>query len=311
VTSTRPGYYARTNPAWTLTQNSTYGDKDHAVPWDLDRQERGVFTLWEKLAALDTKFGHPEKFIGWPEKTRWISFFVTLVDYPAFVDYIESISGDKRGTGGGVTVKDSGWDLGFIIHGKPFYPNQPDNTDVFWAYGLRGNSIGDFVKKPMVECNGNEILTEFLHHVGYGDRIDEFLDHAKVSLAGMPYITSQFMPRAVCDRPKVIPDGCVNLGFLGQFVEVDDDCVFTVETSVRTAMEAVYGLLRLDKPVIPVSPTRFDIRHIAALAKSTLEVEAFHFSDLAKMLLPAAVHPNEIVGLINGIPKPTDVRPGT
>jgi len=80
---------------------------------------------------------------------------------------------------------------------------------------------------------------------------------------------------------------------------------------VRTAMEAVYGLLRLDKPVIPVSPTRFDIRHIAANAKATLEVESFHLTDLLKLLLPAVVHPHKVVELVNQIPKPTDVRPGT
>ena len=295
----------------SLTQNSAYGDNDTAVPWNLDRHDRGVFTLWEKLAALDPKFGHPEKFISWPEKTRWISFLVTLVDYPDFVDHIEKVSGDKRGNGGGVTVKDSGWDLGFIIHSKPFFPNQTDNVDVFWAYGLRGNNVGDYVKKPMVECTGDEILTEFLYHLGLVDTVEEFLAHAKASLAGMPYITSQFMPRAIGDRPKVIPDGSVNLGFLGQFVEVDGDCVFTVETSVRTAMEAVYGLLKLDKPIIPVSPTRFDLRHIAANAKATLNVDDFHLTDLLKLLLPVVVHPHEMVKLTNSIPKPTDVRPGT
>lgn len=313
----------------SLTQNSTYGDNETAVAWNLDRDERGLFTLWEKLAALDPKFGHPEKFISWPEKTRWTSFFVTLVDYPDFVDHIEKVSGDRRGTGGAVTVKDSSWDLGFIIHSKPFFPNQPENVDVFWGYGLRGNSVGDYVKKPMVECTGDEVLTEFLYHLGLEDTAEQFLAHAKVSLAGMPYITSQFMPRATGDRPSVIPDGCVNLGFLGQFVEVDDDCVFTVETSVRTAMEAVYGLLQLDTPVIPVSPTKFDIRHIAGLFRSNLEVEGLHLKDplnplhlkdllnplllkdVLKLLLPAVVHPREMVELAERIPRPTDVRPGT
>lgn len=304
----------------SLTRNSTYGDNETAVAWNLDRHDRGLFNLWEKLAALDPKFGRPEKFISWPEKTRWISFFVTLVDYPDFVDHIEKVSGDMRGTGGPVTVKDSGWNLAFIIHSKPFFPNQSENVDVFWAYGMRANNVGDYVKRSMVECTGNEILTEFLYHLGLEDTAEEFLTHAKVSLAGMPYITSQFMPRAIGDRPRVIPDGCVNLGFLGQFVEVDDDCVFTVETSVRTAMEAVYGLLQLDKPVIPVSPTKFDIRHIAGLFRSNLEVEGLHLKDLLnplllkdllKLLLPAVVHPREMVGLVSRIPKPTDVRPGT
>jgi hypothetical protein len=122
----------------SLTQNSTYGDNETAVTWNLDRHDRGVCTLWEKLAALDPKFGRPEEFISWPEKTRWISVFVTLVDYPDFVDHTEKVSGDRRGTGGAVTVKDSGWDLGFIIHSKLFFPNQSESVDVFWAYGLRG-----------------------------------------------------------------------------------------------------------------------------------------------------------------------------
>src|ERR1035437_4290776 len=174
----------------SLSQNSPYGDNEPAVAWTLDRHDRGLFTLWEKLAALDPKFGHPEKFISSPEKTRWTSFFVTLVDYPDFVDHIEKVSGDRRGTGGAVTGKDSGWDLGVIIRSKPFFPNQSESVDVFWAYGLRGNNVGDYVKKPMVECTGNEILTEFLYHLGLVDTVEEFLAHAKASLAGMPYITS-------------------------------------------------------------------------------------------------------------------------
>jgi oleate hydratase len=301
----------------SMTQNTTYGDNETAVAWNLDHQERGLFTLWEKLATLDPKFGRPDKFISWPEKTRWTSFFVTVVDYPDLVDHIEQVSGDKRGNGGAVTVKDSSWGLSFMLHSKPFYPNQPDDVDVLWGHGLRGENIGDYVEKPMVDCTGNEILAEFLHHLGLEHLIDDLTAHAKVSLAGMPYITSHFMPRAIGDRPRAVPDGCVNLGFVGQFVEVDGDCVFTVETSVRTAMEAVYGLLELDKPVIPVSATRYDIRHLAASVRAVLDVDTFHLRDLLRLLVPAGLHPQELVelvklvDLVNQIPEPVDVRPGT
>ena len=54
-------------------------------------------------------------------------------------------------------------------------------------------------------------------------------------------ITAFFMPRRAGDRPDVIPDGCVNAAFLGQFAETPRDTIFTTEYSVRTAMEAVYG----------------------------------------------------------------------
>jgi oleate hydratase len=43
--------------------------------------------------------------------------------------------------------------------------------------------------------------------------------------------------------------------------------VFTVETSVRTAMEAVYKLAKLDKDVIEVYPSRYDIRYVVECMK--------------------------------------------
>ena len=54
----------------------------------------------------------------------------------------------------------------------------------------------------------------------------------------MPYITAFFMPRRKGDRPDVVPEGCVNFAFLGQFAETVRDTIFTTEYSVRTGMEA-------------------------------------------------------------------------
>jgi len=68
----------------------------------------------------------------------------------------------------------------------------------------------------------------------------------------LPYITSEFLTRAQGDRPEVVPDDSVNLAFIGQFAEVPDDTVFTVEYSVRTAQTAVYKLLKLDKEPVPM-----------------------------------------------------------
>ncbi|MFE9023961.1 oleate hydratase [Streptomyces sp. NPDC007808] len=44
-----------------------------------------------------------------------------------------------------------------------------------------------------------------------------------------------------------MPEGSVNLAFIGQFAEVPDDVVFTVEYSVRTAWTAVAELLGLGR----------------------------------------------------------------
>jgi len=76
----------------------------------------------------------------------------------------------------------------------------------------------------------------------------------------MPFITSQFLRRAEGDRPKVIPEGLTNLAFIGQFCEIPDDVVFTVEYSIRSAQMAVYSLLGLNRTPPPVYKGSHDPR---------------------------------------------------
>ena len=68
------------------------------------------------------------------------------------------------------------------------------------------------------------------------------------------------MPRCAGDRPAVVPKGCVNFAFLGQFAQTDRDTIFTTEYSVRTAMEAVYTLLDVERGVPEVYNSVYDIR---------------------------------------------------
>ncbi|EHJ07573.1 myosin-cross-reactive antigen [Staphylococcus simiae CCM 7213 = CCUG 51256] len=58
----------------------------------------------------------------------------------------------------------------------------------------------------------------------------------------------------------VVPHQSCNLAFIGNFAETERDTVFTTEYSVRTAMEAVYQLLNIDRGVPEVVGTPFDIR---------------------------------------------------
>jgi len=55
----------------------------------------------------------------------------------------------------------------------------------------------------------------------------------------LPYITSQFLTRAPVDRPQVLPAGSISFAFVGQFAEMPNDVMFTVEYSVRSAQGAV------------------------------------------------------------------------
>lgn len=68
------------------------------------------------------------------------------------------------------------------------------------------------------------------------------------------------MPRSIGDRPLVVPENARNIAFIGNFAETERDTVFTTEYSVRTAMEAVYQLLDIDRGVPEVVATEFDLR---------------------------------------------------
>jgi len=70
------------------------------------------------------------------------------------------------------------------------------------------------------------------------------------------------MPRTAGDRPQVVPEGSVNFAFIGQFAETTRDCIFTTEYSVRTAMEAAYQLLGVDRGVPEVFNSTYDIRYL-------------------------------------------------
>ena len=133
----------------------------------------------------------------------------------------------------------------------------------------------------MKECTGKEITEEWLYHIGVPtDQIEDLAENSAVCVPTMmPYITAFFMPRAKGDRPDVIPDGCVNFAFLGQFAETPRDTIFTTEYSVRTAMEAVYGLMGVDRGVPEVWGSVYDVRELLDASvklmdgRSPLEIE--------------------------------------
>ncbi len=265
----------------SMTENTTRGDLDH--PAVLNRSaDKGCFSTWEKISAKSEGFGHPEKFCSDVDKSKWMSFTVTLKDDEIVFPYLLKLTGDKPGMGGLVTIKDSSWFMSFVVPKHPHFINQPDNVKVLWAYALNMDVPGDYIKKTYSECTGREMFEELLYHMGLKDKISDILSHTvNVIPSMMPYITSQFMPRVAGDRPDVIPAGSRNFGFLGQFSEVPDDCVFTVEYSVRSAMMAVYGLMGLEKKVDPVYPAQYDIRVLTNAAKTCLGIDELPLKDIS------------------------------
>ena len=82
----------------------------------------------------------------------------------------------KVTTGGIVTVKDStdNWYLSWTINRQPQFKAQDKNTVLIWVYALTTNKEGNYVKKAMRDCTGEEVCREWLYHIGVPtDQIDE------------------------------------------------------------------------------------------------------------------------------------------
>ena len=234
----------------SMTAGSTLGTMTSA-PSREAQPSHGSWALWHTLAKDRPEFGRPSVFDGNVEQSLWESFSATFDD-PMFFRMMQEFSGNEAGTGGLVTFKDSNWLMSVVLPHQPHFLNQPEGVTVCWGYGLFPHAEGNHVKKKMSDCSGAEILTELFSHLRFDAKIPALLKTANCIPCMMPFITSQFLVRLAGDRPAVVPKGAVNFAFLGQYCEIADDVVFTVEYSVRSAQTAVFSLLGLDKQVSPI-----------------------------------------------------------
>ena len=249
-------------------ENSTLGSQNKKAEFNYEIKPGGGWDMWRKIAKQDKSFGNPDKFCSNPEESNWMSATVTTLDdkIPPYIEKIckrNPFSG-KVVTGGIVTVKDSNWLLSWTFNRQPQFKSQPKNQLCGWIYGLFSDKPGNYIKKPMRECTGKEICMEWLYHLGVPtDQIEKLATNSANTVpCMMPYITAFFMPRQLGDRPLVVPKGSVNFAFLGQFAETKRDTIFTTEYSIRTAMEAVYTLLDIDRGVPEVWGSVYDIRDL-------------------------------------------------
>jgi len=253
----------------SITESSTYGSQTEPAP--VTNEPGGSWNLWENLAAQSDEFGHPGVFYKNLPKKSWFVSATATIKNTEVDPYIERLTkrdlhDGKVNTGGIITITDSNWLMSFAVHRQPHFKEQKPNETTVWIYGLYSDVPGNYIKKPIVECTGQEIAEELLYHLGVPDSKIPVLskeDSINTVPVYMPFITSYFMPRVKGDRPDVVPEGSVNLAFIGNFAESPSrDTVFTTEYSVRTAMEAVYMLLDVERGVPEVFNSIYDIREL-------------------------------------------------
>lgn len=259
------------------TDTSCYGDQTHAP--DLSHIVNGQgesWDLWKNIAkqAKHDEYGHPDVFCSDTEATNWMSATVETSNEDIIQHIMNICKRDPRAgkvtTGGIVTVKDSvnNWFLSWTINRQPQFRSQNKDTVLVWLYALHTDTEGNYIKKTMRDCTGEEICQEWLYHIGMDEsKIKDYSENAcNTTACFMPYINAFFQPRKNVDRPKVVPEGAVNFAFIGQFAETPRDTIFTTEYSMRTGMESVYTLLNVDRGVPEVWGSQYDIRELLRAA---------------------------------------------
>ena len=254
------------------TDTSCYGDQDNAPDLSIIKNGKGEsWDLWKNIAsqASNGEFGNPDNFCNHVDKTNWMSATIEVSDDDIIKHIINICKRDPREgkvtTGGIVTVKDSmeNWYLSWTINRQPQFKSQNKNSVLVWLYVLNTNEPGNFVKKPIKECTGKEVCEEWLYHIGLPiNEIEKYADICNTTTCYMPYINAFFQPRKEKDRPLVVPKNSVNFAFVGQFAETPRDTIFTTEYSIRTGMEAVYTLLKVDRAVPEVWGSKYDVREL-------------------------------------------------
>lgn len=254
------------------TDTSCYGDQNNAP--DLSKIKNGngeSWDLWKNIAsqASNSEFGNPDKFCGNVDLTNWMSATIEVSDENIIKHIINICKRDPRKgkvtTGGIVTVKDSteNWYLSWTINRQPQFKSQNKNSILVWVYALNTTKPGNFIEKAIKTCTGKEICEEWLYHIGIPtNEIEKYADKCNTTTCYMPYINAFFQPREEKDRPLVVPKESINFAFVGQFAETPRDTIFTTEYSIRTGMEAVYTLLKVDRAVPEVWGSKYDVREL-------------------------------------------------
>jgi oleate hydratase len=234
----------------SITADATYAGNDTVPELIRDRRD-GAWSLWDSIARKSKDFGRPNTFYGNIDENKWESFTLTMHG-DLLLRRIVEFSNNEPGTGALMTFVNSGWLMSIVVPHHPHFLDMPKDTYTLWGYGLFIDDKGTYIQKPMALCTGREILTELIHQIGFDDVLDAVLQTTDVTTVMMPYASALFSRRIPEDRPLVIPKGSHNFAFLGQFVELPEDTVFTVEYSVHCAMRAAYTLSHVEKPIPPM-----------------------------------------------------------
>ncbi|GAB1216344.1 hypothetical protein ATERTT37_005558 [Aspergillus terreus] len=227
----------------STVSGSTSGNSNYPPPrssMEADEELDENWSIWLNLRSKSDHFGEPYSFCTRQFESLMESFTVTVKD-PLVFQQLSSLAKNSSEAGTFIVILSSQWKLHICVPHQPVFPDQPRDVCVLWGFSNSPLCKGDFIKKPMVQCSGNEILTEALRHLNLD--VELFLQHTITIPRLMPRMSAALLSRVQGDRPQVIPEGTTNIGFIGSFVENSHYSTVDISYEVRTAQKAVSELL--------------------------------------------------------------------
>lgn len=200
--------------------------------------------LWQKLAQGSSKFGQPNNFLSQCLKST-VETFTSTFEGPEFMLLYEKLTHDRPGTGARISLTESNWAISLSIPRQPLFSSQSRTMNLICGIALNPTREGNFVKKAMYKCSGEEILIETLSHLQFP--MEPILSSSKTVPCGMPLGTAPLLPRHERDRPLVIPQSTTNIACVGQFVEIPGETTLSMDYSVHGAQIAVTRLMGLPR----------------------------------------------------------------
>ncbi|KAK6819046.1 hypothetical protein RU639_008157 [Aspergillus parasiticus] len=198
------------------------------------------WSLWLAFGAgFGSNLGDPYNFCTRVGESREETFTISIRGVKLSDHFMNLARADNDPIS--IILQNSNWLLSLFIPCQPLVPYQSTDVQVMWGYGSAPQHIGNFVKKPMLWCSGQEILTELLQHLSVPP--ESILDHSITIPRVMPRLAAPLLPRACADRPMVIPECTTNLAVVGQFVEIPDETAATMDYGIHGAQLAIYQLM--------------------------------------------------------------------
>jgi oleate hydratase len=264
--------------------NLSVGSVDRA-PQPVIDPKKG-WALWTQirenaLGCGRDDFGDPRPFFDPDTKetkddpvlSTWVTFTVTS-NKPTFLDLLSGLTKNKPWQQGIVTLADSPWLISVAPFPKPHFFCQPEDFWAWWGFSLchdkpeKPDRPGEHITKSVRECSGSEILVETVKQFGFKDSdLADILGSSVCIPCLLPHAGSVWLRRRQANRPKVVPDGGRNFAFLGQFCEIPEDTMFTMEYSVRSAQMAIEQLFDGPKPPAVYQGLKDPVAVAAALAR--------------------------------------------